>query len=65
MAQITSLPSIAAMANSNRMIQANGIIHPTGDAALTAEEEVALRRRIVDKALEALQTDVEKPQLFE
>ena len=52
------------MAQSNRIIQANGIVHPTGDAALSPEEEVELRRRIVMKALEALQTDLEVPTLF-
>lgn len=64
MAQITSLPSVAIIAHSNRMIQGNGIIHPTGDASLSREEEVAIRRRIVSKALEALQTDLEEPRLF-
>ena len=64
MVQITSLPSIATMAHSNRMVQANGIIHPTGDAALSYEEEIDLRRHIINKALEALQTELEKPRLF-
>ncbi len=64
MAQITSLPNIAAMANSNRMVQGNGIIHPVGDAELPPDEEIELRRRIVRTALEALQTDVDKPRKF-
>ncbi len=64
MAQITSLPTVAEMANSNRMVQANGIIHPVGDASLSPEEEKNLRRKIVRTALEALQTDLEKPRLF-
>jgi len=63
-AQITSLPTVAEMANSNRMVQANGIIHPVGDASLSPEEEKNLRRKIVRTALEALQTDLEKPRLF-
>jgi hypothetical protein len=46
------------------MVQANGIIHPVGDASLPPEEEAALRRQIVRTALEALQTDIEGPQLF-
>lgn len=62
--QITSLPNIAAMANSNRIVQAHGIIHPVGDAAMAPEEERELRRSLVRKALEALQTDVEGPRLF-
>jgi len=63
-AQITSLPNIAMMANSNRMVKGNGIIHPMGDASLPPDAEITLRRKIVRTALEALQADIEKPQLF-
>jgi hypothetical protein len=46
------------------MVQAHGIIHPVGDAAMSPEKEVELRRSIVRTALEALQTDVEQSTLF-
>ncbi len=52
------------MAHSNRMVQANGIIHPVGDASLRPDEETELRRRIVHTALKALETEIEAPQLF-
>jgi len=52
------------MANSNRMVKGNGIIHPMGDASLPPDAEITLRRKIVRTALEALQADIEKPQLF-
>ena len=41
-----------------------GIIHPLGNAELAPEEEKALRRRIVEQALQALQTDVAQPTVF-
>lgn len=64
MAQITSLPNIAMMANSNRIVLANGIVHPVGDASLSPEEERKLRRIIIQKALEALQTNLDTQRLF-
>jgi len=63
-AHITSLPNIAAMANSNRIVQANGIVHPVGDASLSPEEEKEVRWTIVQKALEALQTNLDTQRLF-
>jgi len=63
-AHITSLPNIAVMANSNRIVQANGIVHPVGDASLSPEEEKEVRRTIVQKALEALQTNLDTQRLF-
>ena len=61
MVQITSAMSIAKMVGSNRVVLGNGIVHVTGDAKLSAEEEKELRRRLVQKALEALQSS-EKQQ---
>jgi betaine reductase len=52
------------MANSNRIVQAHGIIHPVGDASLPPEEEKKLRRQIVRKALQALRTKLGKQQFF-
>ena len=54
--QITSATSIAKMVGSNRVVLGNGIIHVTGDAKLAPEEEKELRRRLVQKALNALQS---------
>jgi glycine reductase len=55
--QITSARSIAKMVGSNRVVLGNGIVHVTGDAKLSADEEKDLRRKLVQKALEALQSD--------
>ena len=55
---------VAVMVGANRIVPAAGIIHPLGNAELSPEEEKALRRRIVEQALQALQTDVAQPTVF-
>jgi glycine reductase len=52
------------MVGANRVVQAAGIIHPLGNAELSPEDEKALRRRIVEQALQALRTEVAKPTVF-
>jgi len=52
------------MVGANRIVQAAGIIHPLGSADLPPEEEKALRRRIIEQALQALRTEVAKPTVF-
>jgi glycine reductase complex component B subunit gamma len=54
--QITSALPIAKMIGSNRVVLGNGIVHVTGDAKLSADDEKDLRRRLVQKALDALQS---------
>jgi len=55
---------VAMMVGANRIVAAAGIIHPLGSAELSAEDEKALRRRIVERALEALRTEVVRPTVF-
>lgn len=55
---------VAVMVGANRIVPAAGIIHPLGNAELSPDEEKALRRRIVEKALQALQTEVVQPTVF-
>jgi betaine reductase len=55
---------VAVMVGANRVVPAAGIIHPLGDAELKPDEEKALRRRIVEQALHALQVDVARPTVF-
>jgi hypothetical protein len=45
------------MVGSNRVVLGNGIVHVTGDAKLPIEEEKKLRRQLVQKALDALQSN--------
>jgi glycine reductase complex component B subunit gamma len=55
---------VAVMVGANRVVPAAGIIHPVGNADLSPDEEKALRRRIVEKALHALRTEVTRPTVF-
>jgi betaine reductase len=55
---------VAVMVGANRIVPAAGIIHPLGNADLSAEDEKALRRRIVERALQALRTEVVRPTVF-
>ena len=55
---------VAVMVGANRVVAAAGIIHPLGNAELSADDEKALRRRIVTQALEALKTEVARPTVF-
>jgi len=41
------------------------IPHPLGDPALSSGDERELRKKLVKKALAALQTDVEGQKVFE
>jgi betaine reductase len=55
---------VAVMVGANRIVPAAGIIHPLGNAELSPDGEKALRRRIVEKALQALQAEVTRPTVF-
>jgi betaine reductase len=55
---------VAVMVGANRVVPAAGIIHPLGNAEMSPEDEKALRRRIVERALQALQTEVIGPTVF-
>src|SRR5262249_61838705 len=62
--QVSTMTPVAVMVGANRIVSAAGIIHPLGSADLSPEEEKALRRRIVEQALQALRTEVAKPTVF-
>jgi glycine/betaine/sarcosine/D-proline reductase family selenoprotein B len=62
---VTALPTIAQMVGANRILRGVSITHPTGDPSLAVGDELALRRRIVERALEMLATDVEPTTLWE
>jgi glycine/betaine/sarcosine/D-proline reductase family selenoprotein B len=55
---VTSLPTIATMIGANRIVRGPAITHPFG----LAEEE---RLRIVERALEMLETEVETTTVWE
>jgi glycine/betaine/sarcosine/D-proline reductase family selenoprotein B len=55
--QITSAMPIAKMVGANRLVLGNGIVHVVGDAKLSTEQEKETRRRLVQRALELLQSN--------
>jgi len=55
---------VALMVGANRIVPGAGIVHPVGNADLDSEAEKALRRAITEKALEALQTELQEQRVF-
>ena len=56
---------ISLTVGANRIVPTIAIPHPLGNPALPAEEEYALRKKLVSKALDALATEVEDQTVFE
>jgi len=62
---VCTVVPISLTVGANRIVPAVAIPHPLGNPALTPEEEKKLRRKIVEKALTALQTEVDDQTVFE
>lgn len=62
---ICTVVPISLTVGANRIVPAIAIPHPLGNPALEPNEEKALRRKIVEKALRALTTEVEGQTVFE
>ena len=56
---------ISMTVGANRIVPTIAIPHPLGNPALTLEEEKAIRRKLVSRALEALTAEVEDQPIFE
>ncbi len=56
---------ISLTIGANRIVPAVAIPYPLGDPHLTPAEDKALRRKLVLKGLEALQTPVTEQTVFE
>ena len=63
-AHVTTMTPVALMVGSNRIIPGSGICYPVGNADLEPKAEKALRQIIVEKAFEALQTELTEQRLF-
>ena len=62
---ICTVTPISLTVGANRIVPAIAIPHPLGNPALPADEEKELRRRLVKKALHALETPVDGQKVFE
>lgn len=62
---ICTIVPISKTVGANRIIPAVAIPYPLGNPNLSAGEEKELRRRIVEKALKALKTEIENQTIFE
>ncbi len=62
---ICTVTPISMTVGANRIVPAIAIPHPLGNPALDKDEEYKLRERIVEKALNALCTEVEDQTIFD
>lgn len=60
-----TITPISMAVGANRIVPTIAIPHPLGNPALDHEEEKKLRRRLVEKALNALETEVDGQTIFE
>lgn len=56
---------ISLTVGANRIIPTVAIPHPLGNPSMDPSEEKTLRRKLVEKALKALQTEVDGQTVFE
>jgi betaine reductase len=64
-AHVCTVVPISLTVGANRIVPAVAIPHPLGNPKLSRDEEKALRRQLVEKALQALQTEVDGQTVFE
>ena len=62
---VCTVTPISMTVGANRIVPAIAIPHPLGNPALTPEDEYNLRKKIVNRALEALTTEVKDQTIFE
>ena len=62
---ITALPTIATMVGTNRTLRGVAVTNPVGEPGLGAVDERLLRRRIVERALSMLETEVPPRTVWE
>jgi betaine reductase len=64
-AHICSIVPISKTVGANRIIPSVAIPHPLGDPEKSPGEEKAIRRRLVEKALTALETAIAEQRVFD
>lgn len=61
---VCTVVPISLTVGANRIVPAVAIPYPLGNPLQTKEEEYKIRRKIVEKSLEALQTEVSEQTVF-
>ena len=61
---VCTIVPISLTVGANRIVPAVAIPYPLGDPSRTLEEEKVIRRKLVEKALRALQTEVSEQTVF-
>lgn len=56
---------ISQTVGANRIVPSVAIPHPLGDPDKSPEEEKAIRRRLVETALTALETEISGQRVFD
>lgn len=64
-AHVCSIVPISKTVGANRIVPSVAIPHPLGDPSLDPEAERALRRRLVERAIDALATPVTEQTVFD
>ena len=62
---MSALPSVPLTVGASRVVRGVRVEHVCGDPLLSDEQDTALGARIVSTAIEALQSPVTEPTLFE
>ena len=62
---VCTVTPISMTVGANRIVPAIAIPHPVGNPALDRDEEKKLRRKLVEKALKALTTEVDGQTVFD
>jgi glycine reductase len=62
---ICTIVPISQTVGANRIVPAVAIPHPLGDPTKSPEEERAIRSRLLNKALKALQADIKEQTVFD
>ncbi len=62
---ICTVVPISLTVGANRIVPAIAIPHPLGNPSLNGEDEKKLRRGIVEKALSALESEIDTQTVFE
>jgi len=61
---VNAFTTIALSVGANRIVFGGDFTYPTGNPDLPLDREKAYRKKIIEKCLEALQTEVKGPTLF-